>query len=297
MTSKSPSLSPAYGALVAMMVFWGLSFVATKVALESFPTFTLVFCRFALASCFFLLILMRKGFPALSARDHGRILLVALFEPGLYFVFETIGLQYTSAAKASLIIATVPLFVMVFAFFFLRERTNLTSFLGIGTSLFGIFILIRADPHFAWSLGTSFMGDLLIFGAVLSAALYTVTARAAGRKSSVLNVTGLQMCYGALFYFPAFLWEFPDLNWSVFSGRSVAALLYLALFATITAFFCYNYALSRIPATKASVFVNGIPVVTTLGAWVVLGERLTPLQMAGGALVLFGVFLSNRLRA
>jgi drug/metabolite transporter (DMT)-like permease len=53
MTSKSPSLSPAYGALVAMMVFWGLSFVATKVALESFPTFTLVFCRFALASCFF----------------------------------------------------------------------------------------------------------------------------------------------------------------------------------------------------------------------------------------------------
>jgi drug/metabolite transporter (DMT)-like permease len=48
------------------------------------------------------------------------------------------------------------------------------------------------------------MGDLLIFGAVLSAALYTVTSRAAGRKSSVLNVTGLQMCYGALFYFPCF---------------------------------------------------------------------------------------------
>ena len=92
MASKPPSLSPAYGALVAMMVFWGLSFVATKVALETFPTFTLIFCRF--------------------------------------------------------------------------------------------------DPHFAWSLGTSFMGDLLIFGAVISAALYTVSARAAGRKSSVLDVTG-----------------------------------------------------------------------------------------------------------
>lgn len=296
MTSSHPSLSLAYSALVAMMLFWGLSFVATKVALETFPTFTLVFCRFALASSFFLMILVRKGIPALSAKDHGRILLVALFEPGLYFVFETIGLQYTSAAKASLIIATVPLFVMIFAFFFLRERTNLASFLGIGVSLFGIFLLIRADPHFAWSLGTSFLGDLLIFGAVLSAALYTVTARTAGRKTSALSVTGLQMCYGALFYFPAFLWELPSLKWSAFSARSVAALLYLALFASIGAFFCYNYALSRIPATKASVFVNGIPVITTLAAWALLGEMLTPLQMAGGALVLFGVYLSNRLK-
>jgi drug/metabolite transporter (DMT)-like permease len=238
---------------------------------------------------------VRKGIPA-AAKDHGRILLVAMFEPGLYFVFETIGLQCTSAAKASLIIATVPLFVMIFAFFFLRERTNLASFLGIGVSLFGIFLLIRADPHFAWSLGTSFLGDLLIFGAVLSAALYTVTARTAGRKTSALNVTGLQMCYGALFYFPAFLWELPSLEWSALSARSVAALFYLALFASIGAFFCYNYALSRIPATKASVFVNGIPVITTLAAWALLGEMLTPLQMAGGALVLFGVYLSNRLK-
>jgi drug/metabolite transporter (DMT)-like permease len=271
MTPSPPSLSLAYSALVAMMLFWGLSFVATKVALETFPTFTLVFCRFALASSFFLMILVRKGIPTLSAKDHGRILLVAMFEPGLYFVFETIGLQSTSAAKASLIIATVPLFVMIFAFFFLRERTNLASFLGIGVSLFGIFLLIRADPHFAWSLGTSFLGDLLI-------------------------LTGLQMCYGALFYFPAFLWELPSLEWSALSARSVAALLYLALFASIGAFFCYNYALSRIPATKASVFVNGIPVITTLAAWALLGEMLTPLQMAGGALVLFGVYLSNRLK-
>jgi drug/metabolite transporter (DMT)-like permease len=68
-----PSLSLAYAALSAMTVFWGLSFIATKVALETFPTFTLIFFRFALASCFFLFLLVRKGFPALSARDHDRI--------------------------------------------------------------------------------------------------------------------------------------------------------------------------------------------------------------------------------
>lgn len=289
-------MSLAYSALAAMMVFWGLSFVATKVALETFPTFTLIFLRFALASCFFVLILTQKGLPRLSAGEHGRILIVALFEPGLYFLFETVGLQFTTAAKASLLIATVPLFVMVFAFLFLRERTNLASFLGIAISLIGIILLISSDPHFEWSLGASLKGDLLILGAVVSAALYTVTARAASRKSSALNVTGLQMFYGALFYAPAFLWELPGLQWSGLSGRSVAALAYLTLFASIGAFSCYNYALSRIPAAKASVFVNGIPVVTTIGAWAILGERLTSAQMAGGALVLFGVFLSNRLK-
>ena len=77
------------------------------------------------------------------------------------------------------------------------------------------------------------------------------------------------------------------------SGRSVEALLYLTIFATIGAFLCYNYALSRIPASRAAVFINGIPVVTALGAWIVLGESLTPVQAAGGVLVLCAVFLTN----
>ena len=140
----------AYLALSAMMVFWGLSFVATKVALETCPTFTLIFVRFGLASCFFAILLIRDGFPRLSPRDHGIVFLTALFEPGLYFIFETIGLQHTTAPKAALIIATVPVTVIVFASLFLRERTSPTSLFGIGISLAGIAILITADPRFEW---------------------------------------------------------------------------------------------------------------------------------------------------
>ena len=102
-----------YGALIAVAVFWGLSFVATKIALETFPTFPLVFIRFFVASIFFLVLLLWKGFPKFSRRDHGKLFLTALFEPGLYFVFETIGLQHTTAPKAALIIATVPVAVLV----------------------------------------------------------------------------------------------------------------------------------------------------------------------------------------
>ena len=127
---KSQGGAGAYIALFAAVLFWGLSFVATKVALESFTTFTLIFARFFLASCILTALILRQGFPRLGRREHAKLFLTALFQPGLYFTFETLGLQHTSAPMASLIIATVPIAVLVTAFLFLGERTGPRSILG-----------------------------------------------------------------------------------------------------------------------------------------------------------------------
>ena len=283
----------AYLALFSAVIFWGVSFVATKIALESIPTFTLILARFALAGCVFLILMVLRGFPRLTLKDHGKVILIALCEPGLYFTFETIGLQHTTAPMASLIIATTPVAVLVLAAVFLGERTRLVGIVGMGTSLAGIAILITGDPHFTWSVSGHLLGDLLIFGAVLSAAFYMVCARSLGKNRSALEFTGLQTIYGALLFVPAFLWELPEVQWAEMSTRSVAAVGFLTLFATIGAFLCYNHALTRLPATRAAIFINGIPVVTALSAWVLLGERLTVVQMSGGIMVLAGVFLTN----
>jgi drug/metabolite transporter (DMT)-like permease len=284
----------AYTALGSAAVFWGLSFVATKVALESFPTFTLVFARFALSSCLFLGLVAYRGLPYFSGREHGKVLLTALFEPGFYFVFETLGLRLTTAAKAALIIATIPLVVLLLAGVFLGERVSLRGLLGVGLSLLGIAVLVVGDSRFSWTLGEHLLGDLLIFGAVVSAALYMVCARDLGRNHSARDITSMQTFYGAIFYAPAFFWELPTVEWARISSRSVAALVYLTLFATVAAFLCYNYALTKVPASRASVFINAIPVVTALGAWALLGERLTLIQAGGGFLVLCGVYLASR---
>lgn len=282
-----------YSALIATVIFWGLSFVATKVALESIPTFTIIFARFSLASVFFAGMMFRNGFPSFTPRDHVMIFLTAFFEPGLYFIFETLGLVYTTAPKASLIIATVPITVMVLSALILNEKTGRLGVAGILLSLVGIVVLITGDPDFDWTLGESLMGDLLIFGAVLSAALYIVGARNLGRRYSSLEITTMQVFYGAVFYAPAFIWQLPDISWDSISGRSWGGLVYLTVFATVAAFLCYNYALTKIPASRASVFINGIPVVTAIGAWIILGESLTIFQAGGGVLVLIAVFITN----
>jgi len=283
----------AYLALSLAVIFWGGSFVATKIALESIPTFTLILARFALAGCVFLILMLLRGFPRLTLREHGKIMLIALCEPGLYFTFETIGLQYTTAPMASLIIATIPVAVLVLSASFLGEHTGSTGIMGMAVSLGGIVILVTADPQFTLSLGGHLLGELLVFGAVLSAAFYIITARSLGRDHSAMEFTGLQTIYGALLYVPAFLCELPKVQWAAISLRSAAALGFLTLFATIGAFLCYNHALTKLPATRAAISINGIPVVTALSAWVLLGEKLTAIQVGGGILVLMGVFLTN----
>lgn len=278
------------------MLFWGLSFVATKVALETITTFTLIFFRFSIAGCLFLGVsVVRGGLPKLTRRAHLKLFVMALFEPGLYFVFETVGLQYTTAPKASLIIATIPVTVLIFARILIGESIRLISLFGILASLVGIGVLMAGDPQFQWALGGHLTGDLLIIGAVITAALYMVGARDLGREYSAWTITCFQILYGALFYAPMFLVESFRLDWGDVTASSILAAVYLTVFATVAAFLCYNFGLTRIPASRASVFINGIPVVTAVAAWIILGERLTGLQAFGGLLVLFGVWLTNTL--
>lgn len=290
---KQPSTLLTYLALALAVLFWGFSFVATKVALQSFTPFCLIFFRFIAASVFFILLLSRQGFPRLTRQNLGHLALLAVFQPGLYFTFETIGLQYTSATKTSLIIATIPVVVLLLSLVFLKERLRLMNALGIAISLVGVSLLIFGGGGNMHAAGSLF-GDLLIFGAVFSASIYMIMTRRLGQSISPVQITAMQIIFGAIIFFPVFLWDLPRLHWSEVSTESLVALVALTLFATIGAFLCYNFALSRIPAAKAAVCINAIPLITTFGAWLILDERLTAMQLLGGAIVLGAVYLANR---
>jgi drug/metabolite transporter (DMT)-like permease len=282
-----------YLALIGAVLFWGLSFVGTKVALRFFPPFTLVFLRFGAASFFFLVFFLRRGLPSFTRGQKWKLLLIALLEPGLYFACETMGLQLTSASKASLIIALIPIAVMILARIFLGEDISIRNGVSIALSFAGIAVLVTGDPEFTLQLGGALLGDLLILGAVIIAAFYTILVRDLGKTHSALVITSVQTFFGTLFFAPFFFLELRTVPWAALGPRPIMALIYLILFATILAFLCYNHALTRIPASRVAVFINGIPVVTTLAAWPVLGERLGPVQLLGGGLVLFGVYLAN----
>lgn len=290
---EAPPAWTTYVALAAAVLFWGVSFVATKVALGSLPPSAYMLLRFAVASVPFGIMLAFRPLPRLPMRVHVRLALVALFEPGLYFILETEGLARTSAAKASIIIAAIPVVVAIASRVLLRERMPRRAAVGGAASLVGVAVLVLADPAAGIDRLVARTGDLLVLGAVVAATFYMLTVRSIHTEVSTFHITALQVLYGTAFFSVYFLMVRPEVVWGSISLEAVAALAFLVIFATIAAFFAYNYALSKVTAGQAAVTLNGIPVVTAITAWVVLGERLTLLQMGGGLLVLAGVTVAN----
>jgi len=280
-----------YLALTTAVICWGLSFVATKIALLSFTPFCLIFFRFFTAALFFVFLLRKTGLPEMTRKNIKSLILLAIMQPGLYFTFETIGLQYTSATKTSLIIATIPVVVLLLSSIFLKERIRRINTIGITLSLAGVALLVFGGHR--QNLHGMLIGDLMILGAVFSASIYMIMTRRLGQTISPVQITGIQIIFGAILFFPTFLWDLPKLHWNEIRMDSIIAVIALTLFATIGAFLCYNYALTKIPAARAAVCINGIPLVTVFGAWILLGETLSMLQFAGGGIVLISVFLAN----
>jgi drug/metabolite transporter (DMT)-like permease len=291
METEKPSLLP-YLALAAAVLLWGLSFVFTKIALDGLPPLAVLFLRFALAALFFLCLFARRGLPRLGRADLGAVARIALFMPVAYFILETYGIKFTTASKASLLAATIPLVVLLASAWLHRERPRPRVLAGAALSLPGVGLLVAGGGGAAGLFSGPQLGDLSMGGAVFAAAGYMILAGRLGTRVSCVDLTGLQMIAGAVVFAPFFLAQMGGIAWASI-GLPLAATLVLALGPTILGFLSYNYALAFIPAPRASLGINLVPVVTALGAWAMLGERLAPLQMAGGALVLAAVLLAT----
>lgn len=293
MPKANHSTTATYLALISAVLLWGLSFVVTKIALAQFPVFVLLMARFTVAGGLFLLLLLHRGLPPLALREHLGFLLLAVLNPGLYFLGESFGIKYTSASKASLIIATIPVVVLGLSFLLLRERPRAHQVGGIALSVAGIALLIGVPELLTGAAAGELRGDLFTLGAVISCAFYIILARRLGNRYDALTITGIQMLWGAVLFAPAGLWQLGGFHRGGVDLYGLGALLYLTLGATMGGFLCYNYALTRIPAAQAAVVINCIPVVTAGSAWLLLGERLSLVQALGGLVVLGAVMLSN----
>ncbi len=273
-------------AMVGMSLLFGASFVGTKIALNHFTAAQLIFLRFAIAAALFYALSPWMGARKMTRAGYTSVFLMALFEPGAYFFLEAAGIQRTLASTAAILISTIPLFVLVLEALWLRVPVVPLEVLLILLSLGGIVLLVAAGGGEGKAFGGTLEGNLLIVGAALTASIYTVLAKRLLVSYSVVSVTRLQALYAALMYLPFACWDW----WSGAAKApglwGWAALAYLAIGCSFLAYWMLNYALSRVKASVVSAFTNVIPVVGTVLAVALLGERLYPLQAAGAVVVL-----------
>lgn len=290
---QSPPAS-AYAALAGTTLAFGLSFAATKWALRGFEPLLLALLRFALAGGILWLVWRVFGARERATRaELGRLAVLGFVSLTVYFSFENLGIARTSASEAAILLAAVPVFVVVLNVFTLREHNAARQWAGVALSFIGIVGLMQfggADS------GGSTGGNLLVLIASLAAAVYTLMARHMLVQRSALYLTTFQNLFGALFIVPLVLVEALLVGVRRPTPTAVGALVYLTLFSSVAGYLMLNYALRHVEASKVSVFINLTPVVGVAGAFLLLGERFTPMQAASSAVVVLGVWLTNSTR-
>jgi drug/metabolite transporter (DMT)-like permease len=276
-------------AVCATILLWGLSFVSSKTILNTgVPPMTMVCLRF-LVSTALINLLLRRVEPAtrLSKRDMPALLASGLLGVTVYFFFESRGIKLTSASHASLIIAAIPVCTVIAEFILSRVRVGLLGAGGVVLSFIGVYFVVRA-PGAALASG-SFAGDLFMFGACLSWVAYMLVSKNLHRRLSDLAITAYQSLFGTLLLIPFALLEFRQ--WVPVTPLAGLNLLYLAVFSSAVGNYLYMFGLSRLGPVAVSPYINLIPVVGVLGGVVLLGESIAPLQIAGGVVIVAGVFM------
>ena len=281
-----------YTSIVMAMVFWSFSFIWTRVAILSFPPMTLITLRLIIASALLFLVAIVSGkFQKLRRKDLKLFLLLAFFEPFLYYVGETYGLTMVESTLASVIVSTIPLFAPILAFLILRERIGWANIAGIVISLVGVFFVIY-QPGGGFSANP--WGVALLFLAVFAAICYATTLRKISTYYSTLNVIFYQSLIGLGFFIPTFfMTDFPVVMSIHITNESLVALIMLSVFASVVAFVLFAGAVREVGVTRTNVFVNLIPVFTAILSWLILDEIITVSKWFGILIVVLGLFISQ----
>lgn len=286
-----------YGQLALVTVFWGFNSIAAKVLTNHLPPYTVTFLRSGIAAA--LLIALARATGGWSSPRGARDVLMCLLlgalgivgSSGLWFA----GIRLTTASEAALLSATGPVITAVLAALFLGDPLTRGRMLGVVLSVLGAGLIAGVEVR-GGGVGERAVGYALLLGGALAWALFLILGRWSMARFTPLTSTALASAAGALLMLPLVVAEGPlpaimAAPWIVWPMMA-----YAAVFGVVISWVWWYAAIERIGATRVAVFGNMVPLSTVALAAVLLHERLTPTQIAGGLLVVSSVWLINRPR-
>jgi drug/metabolite transporter (DMT)-like permease len=274
------------------MCLWGSTFVVTKATFEEIPPLTLAFLRVSIGALVLLPFALqrRRQSPAGQPLPWKAILQLGAIGVAFYYLTFNLGMSLTSASQGALVQSCIPAMTALVAVVLLRERASTLRLVGIALSIIGVLIIFSgaaADPA-----GASLLGNALIFLSVIAWGLYTSLAKRVSEHDSVVVTACIVGC-GAVMLLPAAAFELRDIPFPSLSMQGWFGVFYLGVLASGIAFLVYNYALRYMEAGHAGVFANLIPVIGVLSGIVVLHDPLSWRSIAGGLVVMLGVWITG----
>lgn len=295
MEALSKNRMKGHIAATICIFIWGITFISSKILLVKFSPTELFYFRFLLAYVF-LFILSPK--PIKPKRNKTELLyaLAGLTGVTFYFMFQNIGLQYTLASNAGVLVAVAPMFTAIVAFFLVSKSSLHRNFiLGFIVSITGVAI-ISFNGNFVLQLNP--FGDVLIILGALSWGFYSnILTMIEGSTLTLVQRTRKIAFYGLLFVTPLL----PILDFKLgierFTTFSVVGnLLFLGIAASAISFLAWGYAVENLGPVKASTYIYLNPIVTVIASIIILKEPFTWISFLGTILIIIGLFLAERRR-
>ncbi len=272
--------------LLFTILFWGLAFTAIKYSVNYLDPIELASLRFAVADLFFIGSIVMGGFR-IKRKDLPAVFVLGMFGVAIYHVFLNAGEIYISSGVASLIIATAPIFVLIFSFMFLNEKVTRMKILGVLIAFAGVALLSKPES------GGNLLGAIFVFISAVSAAAYTVLGKKLMSEYDSVTLTNGAVVLGSL---PILIFSFSGVKKILFYQDLglTFSVLFLGIFSTYLGYLGWYYFLEREEASRASVFLLAIPFVSLMAGALLLKESITTLTILGGMAVIIGILLVIR---
>jgi len=282
-----------YLLIISAVIFWGSSFIATKVALKELSPETIISLRLIIASVCLLItaLLLKKDF-SINLKSHSLIFILALIAV-FHLMIQVTGLKYTTASNTGWIIGTAPIFMAILAAIFFREKIGLLKISGIIIAMFGLLLLIGKGNITNVDLIEN-KGDLLVLASAFTWGVYSMVNKKISLSYSPMMTILYLFIMMAVIIIP-FNLNAASVNAVVhLSLNGWISILFLGLFCSGIAYVIWAYSLRYLESAKVGAFLYFEPLVTVLAAWVLLSESITVLMILSGIIITLGVVLVNK---
>lgn len=284
----------AYLDLTLAMAIVGSSVVVGKLVLASFPIFLASGLRFGLASLLLvpLLLYHERRLPRPSRADLRILALQSFTGIFLFNVLLLYGLKYTSATAGGVITSTTPAVIGLLSWLFLGERLRWNTVAGIILAVLGIMAINLLGGGAQGGGAACVLGSLLIFGAVVGEACFTIFGKLLVSRFSPLAIATYVSLLGFLMFLPLAVRDAAQFDFATLPPAAWLPIIYYGVVVTVVAFILWYSGVAAVPASTAAVFTGVLPISTILLSHLLLGERLGWGHLAGIACVLIAIRLS-----
>jgi drug/metabolite transporter (DMT)-like permease len=285
--------------LVMVAALWGGTFIAGRILAQSLPLMTAAFGRFFVASILLVIVAVKME-GKLPRLNRGQVLLTAVLGLTGIFIYNICffgALARVPAGRTSLFVSLAPIVTAILAVLIFGERLGLRRWIGIVIALLGAIVVItRGDliggiADISQSLG---LGELMMLGAVLSWATYTLISRKALETLSPIVATTYGTLWGFVFLSIGAVGEFKEIDWILLDWRIWTSVFYLGAFGTVLPFIWYYQGIQTVGPSRTAIFTNLVPAFGVLFSATLLDEPILISMVVGGLIAALGVALVNK---